>query len=117
MNLTREASLFARNDALKNSVLRRSHTHISHLLTDFRAKERLLAVYAKDCKGFLSPTVIVQPRPQGAFPWLWRWEKRPGDEVAHRCYSLCTDPPPPSPLIFTEGRGVCTQAALLLSLN
>ena len=26
-------------------------------------------------------------------------------------------PPPPSPLIFTEGRGVCTQAALLLSLN
>ena len=26
----------------------------------------------------------VQPRPQGAFPWLRRWgrEKRPGDEVA-----------------------------------
>ena len=29
----------------------------------------------------------AQPRPQGAFPWLWRWgafkarEKRPGDEV------------------------------------
>ena len=22
----------------------------------------------------------MQPRPQGAFPWLW--EKRPGDEVA-----------------------------------
>ena len=77
----------------KNSLRRRSHTHISHSLTDFRAKERLFAVYAKDYKGFLSPTVIVQPRPQGAFPWLWRWEKRPEDEVAHRCYSLCTDPP------------------------
>ena len=23
-----------------------------------------------------------QPRPQGAFPWLWAREKRPGDEVA-----------------------------------
>ena len=31
-----------------------------------------------------------QPRPQGAFPWLWKWdgptfkarENRPGDEVA-----------------------------------
>ena len=87
----------------KNSLRRRSHTHISHSLTDFRAKERLFAVYAKDYKGFLSPTVIVQPRPQGAFPWLWRWEKRPGDEVAHRCYSLCTDPP--SPLLWFLLRG------------
>ena len=28
--------------------------------------------------------LIEQPRPQGAFAWLWRWgarEKRPGDEV------------------------------------
>ena len=32
--------------------------------------------------------VKQQPRPQGAFPWLWRWgptsnarEQRPGDEV------------------------------------
>ena len=23
--------------------------------------------------------LLAQPRPQGAFPWLW--EKRPGDEV------------------------------------
>ena len=32
----------------------------------------------------LSHLLIEQPRPQGAFPWLWRWgarEKRPGDEV------------------------------------
>ena len=29
------------------------------------------------------PNSFVQPRPQGAFPWLWRWgrEKRPGHEV------------------------------------
>ena len=29
------------------------------------------------------PISFVQPRPQGAFPWLWRWgkEKRPGHEV------------------------------------
>ena len=25
---------------------------------------------------------VAQPRPQGAFPWLW--ETRPGDEVAGR---------------------------------
>ena len=34
---------------------------------------------------------VLQPRPQGAFPWLWRWgptskarEERPGDEVEMR---------------------------------
>ena len=35
-----------------------------------------------------SPFANVQPRPQGAFRWLWRWakarEKRPGDEVGKR---------------------------------
>ena len=41
------------------------------------------------CKGSeTGPTVYrpcprrLQPRPQGALFWLWRWrEKRPGDEV------------------------------------
>ena len=35
----------------------------------------------------------MQPRPQGAFPWLWRWdskarEKRPGDEVGESGLSI-----------------------------
>ena len=48
----------------------------------------LLLGRAKGGRGCL----IEQPRPQGAFPWLWRFppptptskagEKRPGDEVA-----------------------------------
>ena len=75
----------------KNSLRRRSHTHISHSLR-FSSK-----------------------RETARSPWLWRWEKRPGDEVAHRCYSLCTDPPPPAPpLIFTEGRGVLYTGCIVL---
>ena len=42
---------------------------------------------------FNSLSLVIQPRPQGAFPWLWRWgptskarEKHPENEVA--CYSL-----------------------------
>ena len=30
--------------------------------------------------------LLNQPRPQGAFPWLWGREKRPGDEVAFSTY-------------------------------
>ena len=38
----------------------------------------------------------MQPRPQGAFPWLWRWyskarEKRPGDEVGDGQQLQCQD--------------------------
>ena len=40
---------------------------------------------------FVKTAQVEQPRPQGAFPWLWTWdatskarETRPGDEVASR---------------------------------
>ena len=49
------------------------------------------------------PHLYPQPRPQGAFPWLWNREKRPGDEVALPSV-LAVNKSPPVFIFITRAR-------------
>ena len=59
-------------------------------------RHAFLETKAFSVNAFHNLVINAQPRPQGAFPWLWRWAphlqsqgKRPGDEVVHfSCYSI-----------------------------
>ena len=47
---------------------------------------RTYHLYGRQCNAYYIYSMVrYQPRPQGAFPWLWRWakarEKHPGDKV------------------------------------